>query len=350
MLKLINLNKKIGNFTLNDINLSVDNGDYFILVGESGAGKTMILELICGLAKPDNGEILINNKNVFNTPIQKRKVGIVYQNQTLFPHLSVFENIAYPLKNRKINKKEIDICVKQLADDTEISHLLHRNTNNLSGGEAQRVAIARTLATNPDILLLDEPLSFLDVQLKKEMSSLLRKINKTGQTIVHVSHDYDEVLSLANKVAILEKGTIIQHGLPQEIFNNPKSEFVANFIGIKNYYKGKLSNINKQKVFETNCLQIVINSENRDNNDGFIIIPSELINISYEENLSSENNNFCGIIKDIFPIKAGLYVVIDIGIEISVQINYQTMEKLNLEIGNEVWITFNENSVIYRNF
>ncbi|MBI5218810.1 MAG: ABC transporter ATP-binding protein [Bacteroidia bacterium] len=350
MLRLVNINKKIGSFSLNDIGFSVNKGDYFILVGQSGAGKTMLLEMITGLLQPDSGQIFLKEKEINNTPIQNRNIGLVYQNQTLFPHMTVFENIAYPLKSKKHKKADISSCVKQLACDTEISHLLNRNITGLSGGEARRVTIARTLATNPDILLLDEPLAFLDIQLRRGLSSLLRKINQNGHTIIHVTHDYEEAIALANKIAILEKGIIIQTGSPHEVFQNPKSEFVANFIGIKNFFKGNLypsepnSNL---KIVVTSGVKIYALSDEDINSEGYISIPGEIITISENKLSSSAINNFQGKIKDVFHIKLGLEIIIDIGVEISAQITRRSFETLQLNIGRDVWISFKASSVTF---
>lgn len=348
MLRLENINKRIGNFTLSNICFTVNRGDYFILVGESGAGKSMLLEMIAGLVLPDAGKIFLHENDILNTPIRKRNIGIVFQNQTLFPNMTVFENIAYPLKIRKFSKQEITKRVNQLATDTEISHLLNRHIANLSGGEAQRVTIARTLATNPEILMLDEPLSFLDVQLKRGMSSLLRKINQNGQTIIHVTHDYEEAIALANKIAIIENGTIIQTGAPHYVFHNPKSEFVANFVGIKNFYKGTLftsEHNSKLKIFETNGIKIFTLSDDEADSEGYIIVSGESIIISEEKITSSAINNFYGTIKDIFQIKLGLEIVLDIGIEISAQITYLSSSNLHLENGKKVWINFKASAV-----
>lgn len=348
MLKLEKINKKLGNFSLTDIDFSVNKGDYFVLIGESGAGKSMLLEIITGLLEPDSGNILLNEKNIRNTPVQKRNIGIVYQKPSLFPHMSVFGNIAYPLKLRKYSKNEIKIKAIQLAEDTEVSHILHRNITNLSGGEIQRVTIARTLATNPDILLLDEPLSFLDVQLRKGMLSMLRKLNQNGQTIIHVTHDYEEALALTNKIAIIEKGEIIQSGSPHNVFRNPKSAFVANFIGIKNFYKGRIlsSEYNSHlKIFETSGINIFINSEEEINSEGCVIIPSETILVSNEKLISSAVNSFQGIIQDIFQTKLGPEIILDIGIEISAHITNHSSDLLHIEIGKKVWISFKASSI-----
>ena len=161
MLRLEKISKKIGGFLLTDIDLSVGKGDYYVLIGESGAGKSMLLEIITGFIQPDSGSISLNDNDLLKIPIQERNIGIVYQKPTLFPHMSVFDNIAYPLRSRGYKKPFINNRVAQLAGDTEISHILNRNIANLSGGETQRVTIARALASNPDILLLDEPLKCL---------------------------------------------------------------------------------------------------------------------------------------------------------------------------------------------
>ncbi|RLD63190.1 MAG: ABC transporter ATP-binding protein, partial [Bacteroidetes bacterium] len=202
MLKVKNISKKLDDFNIKDISFSVNKGDYFIILGVSGAGKSVILEMIAGLMQPNSGTIYLNNKNITNEKIQKRKLGLVFQDYAVFPHLSVKENISYPLKNRGLEKKEIQNRLNQLAEEMSISHLLNRKPTTLSGGELQRVALARTLALNPECLLLDEPLSSLDIQLKNDLRGLLRKINKKGQTIIHVTHDYEEAIFLANKVAV----------------------------------------------------------------------------------------------------------------------------------------------------
>jgi molybdate/tungstate transport system ATP-binding protein len=350
MLELINICKKAGVFSLRDISFSLTKGDYFMLVGESGSGKTMILEMICGLLNPDSGKIMLNQSEINNIPIQKRKIGLVYQSETLFPHLTVFENIAYPLKSQKLNRSEIRTRVEQLAADTEISHLLQRSTAKLSGGEAQRVAIARTLAIHPDVLLLDEPLSFLDVQLKKGLSALLRKLNRNGQTILHVTHDYDEVIALANKVALLENGTIIQKGTPLEVFHHPKSSFVASFVGIKNFYWGKLTasdHDTELKIFAIENVEVNVLTDEAPGTEGYIIIPGESVTVSEQILSSSAVNNFRGSITDIFPIKPGFEVVIDIGIEICAQVTHQSIDRLHLETGKQVWVNFKASSVSF---
>ena len=348
MLKLEKINKKTGNFSLVDIDFTVEKGDYFVLIGESGAGKSLLLETITGILTPDSGDILLNGKSILNTPIQKRNMGMVYQKAALFPHMTVFDNIAYPLKIRKIGKEAIKAKVNKLAQDTEISQLLNRNTCSLSGGEAQRVAIARTLATNPIVLLLDEPMSFLDAQLRRGMRSLLRKLNQQGQTIIHVTHDYEEALSLTNKIAIIEKGVIVQSGTPMEVFHHPSSVFVANFIGIGNFYEGRLEPSSAHaglNLFKTGETKIYINAGEVSVVKGYITIPGESITISEEKIQSSAVNNFQGIISEVYRTIRGLEVVVDVGIQMNVKISEYSFDQLHLKTGKQVWISIKASSV-----
>lgn len=346
MLELVNINKSIGKFSLSNINLQINKGDYYTLLGKSGAGKTMLLEIISGIVKPNSGKILLGNNDITNIPIKNRNFGIVYQNQALFPHLTVFDNIAYPLKCKKYSKAEIKSSVNSLAEETEIAHLLKREISNLSGGEAQRVAIARALATMPEILLLDEPLSFLDINLKHEITSLLRKINKKGQTIIHVTHNYKEVVSLSNRIAILENGTIIQDGILNDVFHNPKSKFVANFLGIKNYFSGKIVETNNKKYFETQNLRFNV-SDNFPLGEINIWIRNNNVFIVNNENRNNFNNKFkCNII-NIEPTTKGIEIYTNIGIPIFLYENKQFINQTYLKEGSEIEIGFNSSDICY---
>jgi len=248
MLELNNISLKLGEFSLENINLKVNKGDYFVLLGVSGAGKSILLEMIAGMLYPDKGTIILQGKDITNVKIQERGVGLVFQDYAIFPNMTVKQNIAFPLKCKKLNKKGIEQKINEIAEIVNISHLLHRKPESLSGGEQQRVALGRILTLEPKCLLLDEPLSSLDAQLRDGMQTLLRKINRMGQTIIHVTHDYREAISLANKLAVLYEGQIIQTGTPKEVFHNPGSKFVANFTGIKNFYNALLEDQNTAMV------------------------------------------------------------------------------------------------------
>jgi molybdopterin-binding protein len=348
MLEIKNISKSFPDFHLENISFSVEDGDYFVLLGGSGMGKSMLLEIISGITATDSGRVFLNGKDITFEKIQKRKLALVYQDQVLFPHLTVFDNIAYPLRCKKKSSNEIKKTVHELADLVEISNYLDRKSGTLSGGEAQRVALARALATEPVCLLLDEPLSNIDTQLRYELRSLLRKINKNGQTIIHVTHDYEEAISLANKLAVIEHGNIVQIGTPEEVFMYPKSEFIAKFIGVKNFYKGNLeSNENDSdlKLFKTKGAAFhVIAEENQ--GEGFLLIHSENVVLSDSRIESSARNMFQGRVSDFFPARTGIEVVIDTDeIKITSIISREAFEKLKLKKEKVVWASFKASSV-----
>ena len=342
MLKLRNININLGDFSLKDFSISVEKGDYYVILGESGAGKSIIMELLAGLIQPDSGLMLFNDENITNQSIQKRDIGLVFQDYAIFPHLNVYNNIAYPLRNRGISKKSINTRVYDIAENVGVKHLLNRKTIALSGGELQRVALARTLILNPKCLLLDEPLVSLDVKLRESLRNLLRNLNKQGQTIIHITHDYEEALSLASKIAVVNKGELIQEGKPSEIFNNPKTEFVANFTGIKNFYKAIYIASNKVSINDNVIIQV---NPNEKMCEGYAMIPSESVVISLDEQKSSAINNFKGVVKSIIPSRFGKEIIVDIGILISVYITEQSFQNLNLTEEKQVWISFKVNSV-----
>ncbi len=342
MLRLEQINKDFGDFNLIDFSITINEGDYYVILGESGAGKSIVLELIAGLFFPDSGTIYFQDKDITKQSIQKREIGLVFQDYAIFPHLNVFENIAYPLRNKRLSKKSIKQQVLEIAEKVEILHLIKRKTTALSGGELQRVALARTLILKPKCLLLDEPLVSIDTKLRESLRNLLRKLNKQGQTIIHVTHDYEEALSLASEIAVVNKGKLIQKGKPGEIFKNPKNEFVAKFTGVKNFFKAKYTSVNKVLVDEK--LSIRINPKEK-LCEGYVMIPGETIVISAEEQKSSAINNFKGVITSMFSSRYGKEVIVDIGIPISVNITEESAQNLKLSEEKEVWISFKVNSL-----
>ncbi len=345
MISLKNINIKYDDFSLKNLSINVEKGEYYVILGESGAGKSIILEMLVGLISPDSGKIFFNNEDITKLSIQKREIGIVFQDYAIFPHLSVYENIAYPIK-RKFSKKEIKLKVEEIAEKTEILHLLKRKPNTLSGGELQRIAIARTLILNPKVLLLDEPLMALDAKLRENLRDLLRKLNKQGLTIIHVTHDYEEALSLASKIAVIHKGELIQEDIPTEIFQNPKSEFVARFTGIRNFFKAKYISIKKVVIKDDIVIRV---NPNEEMYEGYILIPSESITISNEKQRTSSTNNFKGTIKSIFASRTGKEVIVDIGVLISIFVTSESVARLGLMEEKEIWISFKVNSVKFIN-
>jgi len=342
MLEIKNISKKYKDFNLNDINFSVESGEYFVLLGESGAGKSLILEIIAGLITPDDGKVLLNSNDITNQKIQKRNIGLVFQDYAVFPHLTVYENIAYPLRSKKLNKSEINNKVVEFANKTGIASLLKRKPNTLSGGELQRVSLARTLALEPNCLLLDEPLSSLDIQLRNELQQLLRKLHNEGITIVHVTHNFDEAVALANKVGIIKNGKIVQTGTPKEVFHNPKSKFVANFTGIKNFYNAVIKS--KEIVILENNVEIVYIS-GKDKGAGIVMFRSEDIVLSINKPDSSMCNNLHGKVLEMIPTKFGMEIIIDIGVKISALITQKSVDRLQLSVNKYVWISIKASAI-----
>jgi molybdopterin-binding protein len=346
MLKVNNIYKTLGVFNLKDVSLQVNKGEYFILLGPSGAGKSIILEIIAGLIRPDSGSIEINNTNINHKRIQERNVGLVFQDLALFPHLSVRQNIAFPLLRKGRKRLEINRMITEVAKNLSITHLLRRYPTTLSGGEQQRVALARTLVTKPDLLLLDEPLSSLDVELRAEIRKLLREINRNGQTIIHVTHDYEEAIALAQRIAVMNDGIIEQIGTPQEVFSKPISSFVAGFGGVKNFFEVKAvtsNNVDLTEVLIGNHLSVNLLGEAC--NEGYITFPENAVSISSAPLESSSQNCFKGKVIDIYPQRFGVEVVTNIGVNVYSLVTQESIQKLGIEIGSEVWVSFKASSV-----
>jgi len=340
MLDVKTISIRLGKFELHDISFEVERGSYFVLLGESGAGKSVLLEMISGLQRPQSGSVCMNGRDITHEKIQKRGMGIVYQDQALFPHLTVRQNIAYPLECRKLRSVEIQQRVETLAESLDISDLLSRYTTTLSSGEAQKVAMARSLATDPDILLLDEPLAAIDAQAKPELRALLRRINQSGQTIVHVTHDYEEAIALADRIAVIENNTITQSGTPDDIFHHPQSKFVAHFVGIKNFYKGRVDQTDPAApVFEMQGQRFYI-AQGAKAGDAVLILRSEEITVLPTKTDSSARNVFEGKIVDIEPGRGGIELAVDIGVRVYSMITRASLEQFAFKAGDRVWISF----------
>jgi molybdate/tungstate transport system ATP-binding protein len=346
MLRLININRRLGDFALKDINLEVPDGQYYVLLGRSGSGKTQLLELIAGLEHPDTGTIVLDEKDITKQKIQDRKVGIVFQDYAVFPHMTVFGNIAYPLKVRKEHRLTVIDKVNKAAIAMNIKHLLDRSTEKLSGGELQRVALARTLITSPRLLLLDEPLSSLDTSLKDDLKRLLRNLNRSGQTIIHVTHDYSDAISLAKRVGVLHNGRIIQEGSVDDVFKNPSNRFIARYAGIKNFFRVNIVNENGilTGITEHN-VKFKLNGV-RAEDDSLLLIKSDAIFLSNEIPADNEQNTIKGKITEIIPSEFGIEVTIDAGDQFFVNVHSSDIGKLNLFDEKEVWLSFPSKAIV----
>jgi ABC-type sugar transport system ATPase subunit len=340
MLKLININRHLGEFALTDINIEISEGQYYVLLGRSGAGKTQLLELIAGLEHPDSGSIYLDGEDITAKKIQERKVGIVFQDYAVFPHMTIFGNIAYPLKARRVCKEVIHEKVTNAACEMNIDHLLERHTDKLSGGERQRVALARTLVISPRLLLLDEPLASLDAALKDDMKRLLRKLNKAGQTIIHVTHDYSDALSLAKRIGVIHNGRIIQEGSVDEVFKKPVNRFVARYAGIRNFFKIDIANENGEWTGVTkNNLRFKLNGMQHPE-DGLLIVKSGDISLSNKRPEDSSLNIYHGTVEEIMPSEFGMEIIINAADTFYANITVSVFEKLNIKEGDDLWVSF----------
>lgn len=350
MLSIENISVRFPSFSVENVSLVVEKHDYLALLGVSGAGKTVLLEVLAGLLKPSQGRILLNGNDITYQRIQQRKIGLVYQDLSLFPHLTVAKNIGYPLRNRSNTATDIRKQVEELATQTGVGHLLNRYPDTLSGGEAQRVALARTLAADPDILLLDEPLSNLDVKLKTDLRKLLRKIHTSGKTVIHVTHDFMEAATLANKVAVIQDGMLVQHGTPEEVFRHPQTEFVARFSGVKNLFRCEatrpLSSDNLHEAIIENGTKIIFLAQDITGN-GYVMIPQQDIIVSENKVTSSAINGFEGVIREMTLIGAGVEIVVDAGAEFVISVSIQSQESMQLIPGKKVWLSFKASAVRY---
>lgn len=242
-LKLTNITKVFGNgddkvTAVDNFNLTIKPGEFVTLLGPSGCGKTTTLRMIAGFETPTEGDIALDGKSMKNLTPDKRPMGMVFQSYALFPHMSVFENVAYGLRVQRLSKSEIQSRVAEVLAKMSLSHLSQRAPNQLSGGQQQRVALARAMVVEPKVLLFDEPLSNLDAKLRAQMRVEIRKIQQSlGITSVFVTHDQDEAMSLSDRIVVMRNAVVEQSGTPDEIYRKPNSVFVADFIGRSNFFK-----------------------------------------------------------------------------------------------------------------
>ncbi|MGC8751925.1 MAG: ABC transporter ATP-binding protein [Fervidicoccaceae archaeon] len=303
-LLLEGISKKYGRVeAVKNVDLTVENGKIVSILGPSGCGKTTTLRIIAGLAMPDSGRILLGGKDITYLPPEKRNMGMVFQNYAVWPHMNVFENVAFPLKNKKMSKEEIDRRVKEALEMVRMYELRERYPHQLSGGQQQRVALARALAVYPEVVLLDEPLSNLDARLREEMRIEIRELQrKLKFTAVYVTHDQLEAFTISDKIAVMNAGRIVQVAEPKELYFNPSNEFVANFLGKLNIIEGDVEEILGDSIIivRTPVGRIKAKSGHRlsGNLKGKVLIgirPSSF-RVLPKEIVSSENNVIAGVV------------------------------------------------------
>ena len=325
--KLENITKRFGDLiALDDITLDVHDQEFFVLLGQTGAGKTTTLRCIAGLDTPENGTIYLDGVSVNDKTPAERDVAFVFQSHILYPHLSVYENMAFPLHPRRLSVEEIDRRVRDIAQMLHIEHLLMRSPNQLSGGETQRVGLGRAMVRRPQVFLMDEPISNLDAKLRTEMRAEIRwRQRELGTTTFYVTHDQIEAMSMADRIAVLEAGRIQQLGTPSDIYNHPANLFVAGFIGnpSMNCIPCDISSANGQ-------LQLTL--ANATGNDNTVTIEDAQIVKALNENISERETVFGTHAEDVIvshqPIPNGfqseVYSVEPLGAETIVELTLGT--------------------------
>lgn len=343
--------KKYGKVIAANIpHLEIKDGEFFGLLGPSGSGKTTTLRIIAGLTRPDRGRVYIGDDDVTDVPPEKRNLGMVFQSWALFPHLTVFENIAFGLRLRKLPEDEIRKRIKWATELLQISDLVNRYPWQLSGGQQQRVAVARAIVLYPRALLFDEPLSNLDAKLREQVRFELRKLQKSLKiTSIYVTHDQTEAFAICDRIAIMNHGKIQQIGSPEEIYSRPRTKFVAEFIGITRFIEGKVSEI----VDETRGLVRVITEDGLEiiswgdldritkGSKVYIAVRPDFISLASKKD--SETNVFKAI------VEMATYVgdVMDYEIRIGEwRIRFKTSPTLKFSVGQEIYIKLHEEKLI----
>lgn len=238
-----------GTVALHPTDLHIQAGEYLVLLGPSGSGKTTLLMMLAGFVQPTGGQILRDGVPITAVPAEKRGFGVVFQGYALFPHLSVADNVAFALRVRGMARADVQARVRQTLDLMRLGSFADRFPRQLSGGQQQRVALARALAFNPPLLLLDEPMSALDRKLKEDLQAELKELHqRVGTTFVHITHDQEEAMALADRIAVMQDGTIVQVGAPRELYRQPASRFVAGFLGKSNFIEGTVARVDGNRV------------------------------------------------------------------------------------------------------
>ena len=342
MIRIENLTIHLPGFNLRDINLTIDENEFFVLMGPTGAGKTVLIEAIAGLIPVAGGRIFIGNNDVSKLSPEKRDVSIVYQDYALFPHLTVQENITYGLHFHKIDRSEAEKRLACIIEILNLSHLQKRLPANLSGGEKQRVSLARALIVKPKILLLDEPLAALDPGFREELRHMIKRLHRNSNiTFLMVTHDFAEALSLADQSAVMDKGRIEQAGSIEDIFHRPDSTFVADFVGMKNLFAARFRGT--RAIIKK--LEVELGRQPK-NSNGYIAIRPEDIVLSEEALSSSMRNSFPGTVTRVFDL--GFYYEVHIEVRNVIfksLITKSSLFELKIIEGADIFLSFKSTAI-----
>ena len=342
-----NLRKVYGEFVaVDNMNLEVKDGEFLILLGPSGCGKTTTLRMLAGFVEQNTGTLSIGGRDVTAEPPYRRNIGLVFQNYALFPHLTIFENVAFGLRRRKLAEAEIKARVQEALELVRLGHLEDRYPKQMSGGQQQRVAIARALAIRPDILLLDEPLSNLDAMLRLQVRDELRALQrKLKITTIMVTHDQDEAMYVGDRLVVMKEGKIQQIGTPTELYNHPANRFVASFIGRTNFVEGVIGA--GQTTFNARS-GLVIATVMADRPYTELVVRPEMIELSAQ--MTDEENCFDAEITHSVFLGGNieLVAILPTGDSFTVITNVRTLKdrSLSADIGSRLYLSFSSGSAV----
>ncbi|KWX68873.1 ABC transporter ATP-binding protein [Mycobacterium sp. NAZ190054] len=296
-LSIDRLTKKYGGFVaVDDVSIELPKGHFLSLLGPSGSGKTTTLRAVAGFLTPDSGSIRVDGKDITDTPPHHRDMGMVFQNYALFPHLSIVKNVEFPLRMRRVRGAEARRRASAALETVELGHLADRLPAELSGGQQQRVALARAMVFEPQLLLMDEPLGALDKNLRSTMQlEIIELVRRLGATVVYVTHDQDEALSMSDSVAVYDRGRIVQHGTPQQLYERPANLFVAEFVGEANVFRGRLIRRTGGAVVEAGGHALPVDPEGcqaRDGTEVAVVIRPESVSVTMVSAMQTQEGPF----------------------------------------------------------
>ena len=354
--ELRSVTKRFGDVkAVDNVSLEIKRGEFFSLLGPSGCGKTTTLRLVAGFEEPTQGEVLINNQDVSSKRPYERNVNTVFQNYALFPHLTVAGNLRFGLERKKTPKQKIDGLLEEALDLVQMNQMGDRYPRQLSGGQQQRIALARSLILRPEVLLLDEPLGALDLKLRKAMQVELKNLQeKVGITFIYVTHDQEEALTMSDRIAVMEKGRLEQVGTPEEIYDSPKTRFVADFIGVSNFFSGRVVAIQDQQMdfLSEGGLEVTLPinpNVSQDDPIQFSIRP-EKITINPQADIPNPENQFTGEIVNRMYLGDSIHYIISLSerenITVFLKQKDTIQEQVSFTKGDKVSVSWHKNSAV----
>jgi molybdate/tungstate transport system ATP-binding protein len=344
-LKLEGISKTLREFRISNLDLEIYDGEYFVLLGPTGSGKTVLLETIMGFHRPDKGRIILDGRDITSIPIERRGLGYVPQNCPLFPHMDVRQNVEFGLKMKNKNQMQTKRRVDETLSLLDLERMEHRSPATLSGGERQKVVLARVFATEPKITLLDEPLAAIDAEASRTLRKELKRINRELKTtMLHVTHDQMEAFSLAHRIGIIKEGRIRRVDSPRKLLEDPNDVFVASFLGYRNIFEAELVN-QSGRMSQVNVKGHTIKVASKlAAGQNVIAVRPEYVKISKEASTSEQENVFSGIITEYEDQGPIANVTVDVGFPLEATIDKSSFYEMGLDVGTRVHVSFKAES------